>query len=269
MRRALRAADWGLVLAIVAATVLAFLIDAVTDQRLRPIPLVVVGSLFAVVPAWLWLVLFYRQDRVEPEPKHMVGSVLVVTALAAAAVSEPLVRAAPLPDGPVRLLVLVFVVGILREFTKYLGVRLIPVLTGDMNERADGVIYGTAAGLGYAVALNVAFVIEAGGAALAPGFAWMTAITLVHAALGGLVGYLVARDHLESTPVWWLPLGLVAAAVVDAGFLEARFALVSSVSGAGGDGILAPLVGVGLALLSAALITVSLIAVMSREEARG
>jgi RsiW-degrading membrane proteinase PrsW (M82 family) len=268
-RRGLKAADAGLALLIVAVSAVAFIIDLLSGQTLKSGPRVVVGLLFAVGTAGLWLVLFYRQDRVEQEPKHLVATVAAVAALAAAAVAEPLTRLAPRLDPPARWLVAVLVIAMLREFTKYLVVRLVAVPTKNVNERADGVIYGTAAGLGYAVAMNVTFVVSAGGADVAPGFALMTAITLIHAALGGLVGYLVARDQLELVPPWWLPVGLLVAATVDAAFFEARLALVSAADSAGATGAFGSWLVVGLALAVAAAIAVLLIRRMQAEEATG
>jgi len=267
LRRGLRAADGGLVVLIVAVSALALIMDAFSSQTLRSGPRVVVGLLFAVGTAALWLVLFYRQDRLEQEPKHLVATVAVVAALGAAAISEPLIRLAPIPDGPARLLVGVLVAGMVREFTKYLSVRLVAVPSHNVNERADGVIYGTAAGLGYALAMSTTFVISTGGADVAPGFAFITATMLVHAALGGLVGYLVARDHLESVPVWWLPVGLLVTAAIDVAFFEARAALAGAVTTPGASGMLASWLGMGLALATATAITIALMGAMRQEEA--
>ena len=53
---------------------LAFLLRDVQD--LSRIILTIVGLVFAIVPTAAWLVYFYQQDRLEPEPKGRIGSVL-------------------------------------------------------------------------------------------------------------------------------------------------------------------------------------------------
>lgn len=266
MRRGLRSADWLLLVLILGLSLAAFLLDAMTDQRLRPGPRIVVGLLFAIGTALVWLALFYRQDRVEPEPKHLVGTVTLVSALAAGAVAEPLAGLAPIPEGPLRWVVAVLAVGVLRELTKLVSVWLVALPANEIGERADGIVYGTAAGLGYAVAVNIRFVVEAGGADVATGFTWMGAVTLLHAALGGLIGYLLARDQLEPVARWHLPVGLLVAGVVDVAFFEARASLAGAVATPGSTGAFASWLGVGMAVVLALLIGFLLIRAMHREE---
>jgi RsiW-degrading membrane proteinase PrsW (M82 family) len=44
-------------------------LDAVLKPDLTGTALILVGVLLAIIPAVLWLVFFYLQDRLEPEPK--------------------------------------------------------------------------------------------------------------------------------------------------------------------------------------------------------
>src|SRR4051812_1538478 len=55
-------------------------------------PRLIVGLVLAIIPALLWLGLFYAQDRLEPEPHHFVVGLLVVGALLGGAVEQPLLR---------------------------------------------------------------------------------------------------------------------------------------------------------------------------------
>ena len=47
---------------------------------------IVLGAIFSLVPAAIWLVFFYRLDRREPEPKQMVINVFVLGMLFMAAI---------------------------------------------------------------------------------------------------------------------------------------------------------------------------------------
>ena len=51
----------------------------------------------------------------------------------------------------------------------YLAVRLSVYHSDEFDEWTDGILYGTAAGLGYATILNIDFIVSSGGADLGPG----------------------------------------------------------------------------------------------------
>jgi len=79
----------------------------------------------------------------------------------------------------------------------------------EFDERTDGVVYATAAALGYATSLNLQFILANGGARLGTGEIFVAEVALAFAAFGGLLGYFLGRAKLEQDPIWWLPLGLV------------------------------------------------------------
>jgi protease PrsW len=62
------------------------------DLTLDGIGLVAAGVVLALVPAAVWLLAFYQQDRLEPEPKHYVLGVFALGALLASAVGQPVIR---------------------------------------------------------------------------------------------------------------------------------------------------------------------------------
>ena len=51
-----------------------------------------VSLLLAIIPAAIWLSVFYSVDRVEPEPKQYVIGVAVLAALLAATIGQPLIN---------------------------------------------------------------------------------------------------------------------------------------------------------------------------------
>jgi RsiW-degrading membrane proteinase PrsW (M82 family) len=97
-------------------------------------------------------------------------------------------------------------------------VRFSIYYSNEFDQRVDGVIYGTAAGVGYATVLNITTVLGSGGimgSELSSGVIRIVVTTLAQAALGGLLGYFIARTKFDDEPVWWMPLGLTIAAVIN------------------------------------------------------
>jgi protease PrsW len=183
--------------------------------------LVVAGVLMAVIPTALWLFFFYRQDRLEPEPKTRVVGVLLLALLLTQAVGLPLIRSFfrvsewASYDTVVSLLASVLILGFVYQGTVYLAVRALVYNTEEFDERMDGIVYGTVAGLGVATLLNLRYVLDNGGVALAPGVIRVVTTSLAQAVFGGLLGYFMAEAKFTQKPAWWVPLGLLIAAALN------------------------------------------------------
>jgi len=106
----------------------------------------------------------------------------------------------------------ILVVGFTQEFLKYAAVRYSIYNSGEFDEPTDGVIYATAAGLGYATVLNINFVVSNGGVDLGTGILRMAVVALGQAAFSGITGYFLGRAKFESEHIWWMPLGITLAA---------------------------------------------------------
>jgi len=199
----------------------ASLLAALPAEAIQGSSHVLIGVLLALVPAAIWLVAFYRQDRLEPEPKRYVLGVFVLAAGLAAAVGQPLLRTvfdvqSWIYDGPVNgILGSVFLIGMLQEFLKYAAVRYTVYNTAEFDERVDGIIYGAAAGLGYATALNLAYVVSHDGVHLGAGAIQVAVTALAHASFSAVVGYFLGRAKFERRSMLWLPAGLLLASVLD------------------------------------------------------
>lgn len=203
-------------------------LDALLRPQLGGVTLVLTGVLLAVVPAALWLLFFYQQDRLEPEPVGNVARMFVIGLALAGAIGIPLtdqlfaVQDWLYRDTLTTWLASIFVTGAVEAFIIFATVRYFMFDSTEFDERTDGVIYGTAAGLGYATALNLQFILANGGAALGSGEVFVAEVALAHAAFGGLLGYFLGRAKLEQDPIWWLPAGLVLASVLNGLFLVLR-----------------------------------------------
>ncbi len=190
------------------------------------------GIALAVVPAILWLSIFHAQDRAEPEPRHFVIGVAVLSGLLAAAIGQPLlngffrIESWIHHDALTELLGSVLVVGVLQELLKFAAVRFSIWHSKEFDQRIDGVLYGTAAGVGYATLLNLSAVMASDGFAdIGAGVVRIVITALAHGAVGGLIGYFLSRARFDHEPVWWLPLGVLLAALINGVFSWLRGAI--------------------------------------------
>jgi len=209
------------------------------DGALKPVftasTLLLTGVFLALVPAAIWLIFFYSQDRLEPEPKGYVLGVFALGALFAAAVGVPLIENVfrvshwIYANTLATILGGILVVGFTQEFLKYAAVRYSIYHSNEFDEATDGVIYATAAGLGYATVLNIQFVISNGGVDLGTGVIRMAIVALAQASFSGITGYFLGRAKFESEQIWWMPLGITLAAIFNGLFNWLR-GLVSQTS---------------------------------------
>jgi RsiW-degrading membrane proteinase PrsW (M82 family) len=197
--------------------------------------LIVVGIVLAIVPSAVWLYFFYRQDRLEPEPKTRLAAVFLLALLLTGALGVPLindwfqVRVWASADTITSLLASILLIGFTWQAIAYASVRLVVYDTPEFDERMDGIVYGTVAGLGVATLLNLNYVIANEGVALAPGVIQVVTTALAQASFSGLLGYFMAEAKFEHKPIWWLPLGMVIASALNGLFSW----LLSEVSASG------------------------------------
>ena len=211
----------GLGVVLIVFVVIVYALDATIKPVFTGGLLPVVGVVLALVPAAIWLLFFYQQDRLEPEPAGYVLGVFALGALLAAAVGVPLldkifgVGSWLYSSTLTTILGSILVVGFVQEFLKYAAVRYSVYNSGEFDEPTDGIIYATAAGLGYATVLNVQFVIANGGVDLGSGVIAMAIVALAQASFAGITGYFLGRAKFEAEPLWWMPLGVTLAAVAN------------------------------------------------------
>ncbi len=179
------------------------------------------GVVIAVVPALIWLAAFYQQDRLEPEPKEYVFGIFLLGALLAAAVGQPVIRDLIRvqdwagENAIIAILASIFIIGIVQETLIYAALRHTIYRSSEFDERVDGIIYGAAVGLGYATTLNIQYVISHGGVDLGVGVLRVAVAALAQASFAGVIGYFLGRAKFENMGMFWLPGGLVLAAVLN------------------------------------------------------
>jgi RsiW-degrading membrane proteinase PrsW (M82 family) len=203
------------------------LMGLIPQPRYEGIPLLAVGIVLALVPALFWLVFFYQQDRKEPEPKRVVLRVFLFGALMASGAGQPILSLFGVDEwfhgsAWLRLAGLILIVGFSQEFFKYAAVRYTVFPTADFGGRVDGIIYGVAAGLGYATALNLAYVLSNQGVVFFVGSLQMVNTALAQAGFAAVTCYFLAGARHGGRPVWWVPAGLTIAAILNGLFSFVR-----------------------------------------------
>lgn len=178
-------------------------VGAGISDRLDEGPLVIIGLFLAILPSLLWLGVFRQLDRLEPEPHQYLLSVMVLGALFAGTIGEPLRRGVfelhrwQANDAFSSIAVHALIQGVIQALIVYVSVRYTVFLADEFDERADGIIYGTAAGLGVAALLNFNYVFDHRGLQLDVGTARIMVASLVLASLGGLIGYGLGQIKFE------------------------------------------------------------------------
>lgn len=201
-----------------------YALDGALKPQFTPSTLLLTGVFLALVPAFIWLVFFYLQDRAEPEPKGFVLGVFALGALFASGIGIPVIEGLfrtshwLYTDTLSKIIGGILVVGFTQEYLKYAAVRYSIYNSEEFDEPTDGVVYATAAGLGYATVLNINFVVSNGGVDLGAGVIRMAVVALAQAAFSGITGYFLGRAKFESEPIWWMPLGITLAAIFNGVF---------------------------------------------------
>lgn len=176
------------------------------------------GLLLAGVVMMVWW--FDRYDR---EPLGLVATVFGWGAVGGAALSMAVGRQlvesvlARLGDDAGSILAAVMLPVLLEEVLKAAGVVAVALLSARFDAPTDGVVYGTAAGLGFAMAENLmtGSAPAVGGAAVV--LSRTLPATLVHGLATGAFGALLGVGYLSRSRLrrlGWCVSGLVAAVCV-------------------------------------------------------
>jgi len=163
------------------------------------------GLLLAFGPGIIWMWFIYRWDRYQPEPRGLVvRTFLLGVALAIPVVVAEFMLTLPsfLSGGLASLGDLAnlslggkayqafIVAGVTEEIGKFLVVRITVYRNRHFDEPIDGVVYSSAAALGFASAENIGYLI---------GFGWEVLL---------LRGFISMLGHILFSMMWGYPLAL-------------------------------------------------------------
>lgn len=178
--------------------------------------------LMALIPAGIWLLYVYRQDRVEPEPIPLVLGVGLLGAIVTHTFFGPLVSAlefeSTISFGGVPGFLARLGQATLLQLLVYGSVRYSVFFTDEFDEPVDGMIYAVAASLGAGSVLNLQLVLEHRSLLPLAGTAVITSTTLLHVASGTMLGYGLGRRRFD--PVGgerWMALSFAGASLFYAG----------------------------------------------------
>jgi RsiW-degrading membrane proteinase PrsW (M82 family) len=198
------------------------LLDAFLLKGLSGFMRMSIGIILSLIPAAIWLVIFYSLDTLEPEPMSYIIGVFILGIILANGIALPVINGFFkvndwLYSGNffIKIVGSIFIIGFVQEYLKYAGVRFTVYMTSEFDERVDGIIYGAAIGLGFATMLNVYYVLSLGGVDLTIGAIRCTVASLAHASFGGISGYFLGRAKFEEKPLWWTASGVALAAFLN------------------------------------------------------
>jgi RsiW-degrading membrane proteinase PrsW (M82 family) len=110
----------------------------------------------AIAPAVFIFLYIYSKDRYEPEPLHLVAWVFILGALSTIPAG---VLELPFPEGIISSAV---AAPVIEEGLKFLIVFLAVYRRPEFSEPMDGIVYATAASLGFATLENILYVMDGG-----------------------------------------------------------------------------------------------------------
>lgn len=153
-------------------------------------------AFFAYAPALAILWYFYHKDRYEPEPKRYVIATFLLGATLSVGISYILESVLTIggiikPILPATAFYVAMVAGIVEEPAKALAIRY-PFAAGQMDGIMDGLVYGVAAGLGFAATENFLY-----------GLGWGVGVTIARA-------FLTPFAHATWSAIVGVGYGLVA-----------------------------------------------------------
>lgn len=158
------------------------------------LPLLLIG----ILPSFVWILFFIREDEASPEPKRLLfyaflaGAAATFFTLGPQIVMNNILQSVGVPQYSFFTL---FIFAGLEEFFKFLAVYAVIAWRKDFDEPLDAMIYMIVAALGFAAVENIASIVQGGAAILAHADAIQVlslrfiGATLLHGLSSALVGY--------------------------------------------------------------------------------
>ena len=182
----------------------------------------IILAIIAFLPSLFWLWFFVRYDWKNPEPPKIIIKVfglaasfgLVVIALRYLGVVSFLSGIFPY-DWMSQLFYIFILVAFVEEGLKFLAIKIGAYHNKAYDEYLDGIIYGITAGLGLAVFENFMAIFLGGSEAI---FFRFATSTLMHALVGGIMGYFMAISKFGRKKKGYFAYGLIVAVILHGGY---------------------------------------------------
>jgi RsiW-degrading membrane proteinase PrsW (M82 family) len=148
--------------------------------------------LIAIAPGLFWLWYFYQRDVYEPEPLHLMAMLFFLGLLSALIAGELELAAGQVLNG---IVFFIIAVPVIEESVKFLMVLLFAYRNREFDEPVDGIVYATAAALGFATLENAQYLL---------GLSSSSSIVLT----GAMRGILTVPAHALFGIFWGYALGI-------------------------------------------------------------
>lgn len=210
------------IVGLLLIVLVAYIFEKTINPNFNKGLLTVISVIIAIIPPILWLTIFYRQDRLNPEPKSLVLKTLILGALVQKAVYVPLISLV-FPQGNRSIttmgsnfIITIILIAIIQEAVKLMSVRYSVYPSNEFDEDIDGIIYGSALGLGFATMTSIDSIISSGGAMLTNVTSLVVIETFAHASITGLSCYILGVSKQKKFSIIRLPIALIIASVLNA-----------------------------------------------------
>jgi RsiW-degrading membrane proteinase PrsW (M82 family) len=210
------------IIGLLLIVLIAFIFENTINPNFNKSLLTVISVIIAIIPPILWLTVFYRQDRLNPEPKGLVFKTLILGALVQKAAYAPIISLV-FPQGNrsitalgSNLIINIILIAIIQEAVKLLSVRYSVYPSREFDEDIDGIIYGSALGLGFAAMTSIDNIISTGGAMLTNVTSLVVIESFAHASITGLSCYILGVSKQKKFNIFRLPFALILASALNA-----------------------------------------------------
>lgn len=156
--------------------------------------------LVSFTPGLFWLWFFLRQDKIRPEPLRLIAYTFLLGCASTipAGLGNFFFGADSLLEGSPNLVSVVtamtLVVGPVEELCKFGAVRLGPYRSLYFDEPVDGLVYASAASLGFASLENLFYVVQYGPAVM---LVRAPLSTVGHLVFGSIWGYALGQHYIS------------------------------------------------------------------------
>ncbi len=205
---------------LVSVTVGLFLLGNTLEGFIPSILIPIVRVGIGLLPAILWFVFFWLNDRNAVAPRDKLLQVLIISGLIAGAIGLPFIehviqpsRWLSLESAVTRILGYAVTVGIVQEALKYIVVHY-SLSPADLRVRIDTLAYFLTASVGYMTVAGLHYVVNTPSTTLDFTATRIFALFVVHIVASAVVAYGLAETTFSRALPFLLPATLLIGAIL-------------------------------------------------------